>query len=93
MYRNTQKTELTLTPSVFFCSRLLAAIEKKKKTIAEINHWLAGINICKRSHTLTHTHAQGLFKAVQLPATLKEGFARIESRRENANQERRRNKT
>lgn len=54
---------LTLTPSVFLFSRLLAAVEKK--ITMEGPQWPAGFN------TYTHTQAQCLFKVGQLQANSK----------------------
>ena len=77
--------ELTLTPSGFLFSRLLATVETKITMPG--NQWPAGVN--KHTHTRAHTHThswQVLFKAGQLPSASKWALLELEAEEKNANQ-------
>lgn len=80
--KSEKEAELTLTPSGFLFSRLLAAVEKK---IMQGNQWPAGISACACTHTHTLSHnAQCIFKAGQLLATSKWALLELEAEEKNA---------
>lgn len=78
--KSEREEELTLTPSGFLFSRLLAAVEKEKKMTARgklVDSWNYNTKqISRNAHTCT------VPKAEQLGATLKWAPARTERREE-----------
>lgn len=57
--KSKKEAQLTLTPSGFLFSRLLAAVEKK---VTHRNQWPAGISVSASAHTHYHIMYNAYFR-------------------------------